>query len=630
MAHEVRLEGLGCISFLGAAVTAQFPPKASLSRLGPSKTMPGRAHVTYEARDDRVRARTSTGISRSWRVAVHGEDAWALAEAWLAEHEGRELGMRRRLANSEKTMATVLLLRCLCVRLPFILRRKCGECQCLQSLRPAVVCLLTISGAPVVVAPSAPAVAPLLASAGDGAQQQLPAEGPPVGAPQASATAACSGEAADTLAPLAPLIGPTMATVAGEEPADVVGSAATADASEGAGLEAAVAPDGSLGRPSGDSAAVASGSGSSDDPVVGRERVDGTPASGGSDAGAVCVPASPPPPKKPKLAADVAAAPPYKPASEREAAMLRRADEVSRLGQYWGFFDWLMWSYASNTKVFLWFGDHPVDIWECFCTDSSRPDCPTAKVLHAAACFGHAPASGLVPRVNHFVLLEPFGDMPPPKMDISDWKGHLAAARMHIEPTDAAHLAGYYMDFGFAVVFTAANGDCAPDTCANFERRASDPAAWKDMRLRVAHTIRSVLATKWAQEAFGAAQEMPIGDEAHPPAPPASAAATPATSAAGVEAQIPSAGGVTSEPTADGRASGVARPSLAIAPSANAAPQHSGGPPPQSAEGPADGQAEEDACDSSVDRKAFKDSHRNEDAEQRRDAGSEHIPARNM
>ena len=43
------------------------------------------AGITTEGRDGRVRARTSTGTSKSWKLSDHGSEAYTLAVTWLSE-----------------------------------------------------------------------------------------------------------------------------------------------------------------------------------------------------------------------------------------------------------------------------------------------------------------------------------------------------------------------------------------------------------------------------------------------------------------------------------------------------------------------------------------------------------------
>ena len=127
---------------------------------------------------------------------------------------------------------------------------------------------------------------------------------------------------------------------------------------------------------------------------------------------------------------------------ELHRAILMRADQVSRMREYWGFFDWLLWSHTSATQVILWFGNYSLDLWGTFAdqehaprmvrvakkapppprltyttttTTKSHELLPSQvwlKTIHVACARGHRPASGpQFPDINHYILLEPLADV---------------------------------------------------------------------------------------------------------------------------------------------------------------------------------------------------------------------------
>ncbi len=193
--------------------------------------------------------------------------------------------------------------------------------------------------------------------------------------------------------------------------------------------------------------------------------------------------------------------------------MLRRADVVERLGQWWGFFDWLLWGYVSLTKVYIWFGSNKVDVSATFSHEDQAPAQVGSKIIHVAACKGHTVARGDLPEVSHFVLLEPLENMPAVSKPLEDQSAWLAARFETSMKAGAAELNEFYMDLGFAVIPTTLSGDCGPDACAQFEN-SSGPLAWKAHRKRVASAIRAYANEDWAKAAFVACQEL---------APPSSA-----------------------------------------------------------------------------------------------------------
>ena len=52
---------------------------------------------------------------------------------------------------------------------------------------------------------------------------------------------------------------------------------------------------------------------------------------------------------------------------EVSLAIVRRANIIRKLGEYWGFAEWLAWGFASMTIVYMYFGSSVVDLFELFC-----------------------------------------------------------------------------------------------------------------------------------------------------------------------------------------------------------------------------------------------------------------------
>ncbi len=128
---------------------------------------------------------------------------------------------------------------------------------------------------------------------------------------------------------------------------------------------------------------------------------------------------------------------------------------VERIGQYWGFFDWLIWALWSLTRVILWFGKEPIDVWDVFTNSYFVPSATLAKTLDVAACYGLSPAEGSLPSVNHVILLEPC-EQPAAHTDPSAVAKVICRAPVG---QDMAALSDFYMELGFGVVETALTGD---------------------------------------------------------------------------------------------------------------------------------------------------------------------------
>ena len=49
------------------------------------------------------------------------------------------------------------------------------------------------------------------------------------------------------------------------------------------------------------------------------------------------------------------------------AAIMRRAASVSRLGEFWGLFDWIVWGWLHTTRVLVMFHASVLDLFSVFC-----------------------------------------------------------------------------------------------------------------------------------------------------------------------------------------------------------------------------------------------------------------------
>ena len=64
-----------------------------------------------------------------------------------------------------------------------------------------------------------------------------------------------------------------------------------------------------------------------------------------------------------------------------------------------------------------------------------------------------------------------------------------------------------YLDLGFIVFFTAAQGDCAADVCARHKGLPSEPPSWKSIRTAASRSMRELRHEAWFRDAFVACQE---------------------------------------------------------------------------------------------------------------------------
>ena len=135
------------------------------------------------------------------------------------------------------------------------------------------------------------------------------------------------------------------------------------------------------------------------------------------------------------------------------------------------------------------------------------------RVVACRVCeTGIVPAcDGFDPNVNHFVLATQIDTSVEGIIIIDDDDAvkEAIASRDVIDHTDQrrGQIAEFYARHGMMVHFTAAQGDCAPDTIAHYSGAPSTPLSWKSIRQRVAGEMRALRNADWFRTCFQVCQE---------------------------------------------------------------------------------------------------------------------------
>ncbi len=191
-------------------------------------------------------------------------------------------------------------------------------------------------------------------------------------------------------------------------------------------------------------------------------------------------------------------------------AIEARADEIARLGIYWGFMEWLAYGEESNTHVHVLWGANSVDLLSLFAPSRPLP----GKKLYVVACRSDngnviGATTNLASAANHFVLALPLADAAASSAELPLDQTAAALLRCVMD----ADVASAYLNLGFAVAFTTTCGNCAPDTVAIHEGLPSAPLSWKRIRLRVSATMKALSSQHWFVEAYRAVECVDNGGE---------------------------------------------------------------------------------------------------------------------
>ena len=200
-------------------------------------------------------------------------------------------------------------------------------------------------------------------------------------------------------------------------------------------------------------------------------------------------------------------------AARLSRSIQRRADAVQALGEYWGFFDWLAWGFSLKVRVVILAGDEALHLFEIFAPGDvaaqARSWTDTAFVVAAQgttdlAEVDAAAFAGRGVRANHFLYAHA---LRVPETHDVDGSSAASAARARDALTRVTHVSddqagilAHYVSLGFCLVFTATQGDCAPDACCIHTLEERTPVGWKRQRQRVAQAMRELAGEAWFQD----------------------------------------------------------------------------------------------------------------------------------
>ena len=194
----------------------------------------------------------------------------------------------------------------------------------------------------------------------------------------------------------------------------------------------------------------------------------------------------------------------------------RHASRILRLGEYWGFSDWIAYGWSRKTQIIIHLGDGHVRLFKAFtpaviyATTTAWPELHVIGVRYGGA---GSEVAWDWRQVNHFIYSRPSADLDGESMSVEDLSSTSAC---HVNLSDATnYLLGHYQSLGFTIAFTAANGCCGPDTAAIHEGRPSLPTTWKSIRLLVHQSHLKLRGEWWYADCFKACQEQrdDSGDE---------------------------------------------------------------------------------------------------------------------
>jgi hypothetical protein len=228
-------------------------------------------------------------------------------------------------------------------------------------------------------------------------------------------------------------------------------------------------------------------------------------------------------------------------------AVADRAIEMLRLGEYWGFAEWVAWGWAARTRVTMFFGHGSMDLFEVFTPMHVSADTVSwGSHLYVIGCLVSHRGTHVAAHwgaINHFVYCWKDVHAEP---RICKSNSFVRDATTYASADIASRdIVDYYQRKGYVVIFTAADGNCGPDTVAIHSGRPSTLLSWKQIRREVHDSMLSLRATSWFCDTFQACQEyeadsyrapasapivVPLCDGTPPPPPPAPGVAIAPTS----------------------------------------------------------------------------------------------------
>jgi hypothetical protein len=182
----------------------------------------------------------------------------------------------------------------------------------------------------------------------------------------------------------------------------------------------------------------------------------------------------------------------------------KRADAVRMLGEYVGFFEFMVWSSLRKRELLLLFGQNLVNIHQVFGTPLSEVPlsntCRVAAVLLKSNGTLQA-ASGHPPVINHYVIAVTIVGAAQPDV-LGEWPDALA------QRSGTAAVAA--RKAGLALKVTDTTGDCGIDCMAYYDGESRTSATFVALRGELADFMVANRADPAWQSVFRICQEAPV------------------------------------------------------------------------------------------------------------------------
>ena len=157
--------------------------------------------------------------------------------------------------------------------------------------------------------------------------------------------------------------------------------------------------------------------------------------------------------------------------------------------------------------------DSVCDIFDVFCEEkisAIASDWPDHIWVVACRHRDHTSNQELTwDRINHFVFAQPISGASEVGhcKSQSEFDALLIALTAEKGSGQDAILLSRYLELGFALQLTIADGDCAPDTVAIQESRNRSLHIWTAIRHEVSDSLKTLAAEPWFQSCFQCCQE---------------------------------------------------------------------------------------------------------------------------
>ena len=190
-----------------------------------------------------------------------------------------------------------------------------------------------------------------------------------------------------------------------------------------------------------------------------------------------------------------------------------RATEVLRLGEYWGFAEWVAWGCCRHTQVTIHFGCGSLNIFDAFTPVHVAQEASAWEAhLHVIGCCVSVSGAGVASEmqmINHFLYCwKDVDDLASGSLSGSFAQNATTYASM---PEAERHLLAHYGSQGYVVFFTEACGNCGPDTVCCHLGLPHTPASWKKIRREVHDSLLKLRSEAWFLAAFKSCQEYSNG-----------------------------------------------------------------------------------------------------------------------